>query len=993
MKSRLFVLIALLSASMLALASPVTSRQAEAEAADFLKSQLPTRAATLQFKTVQSCTSKEGPCYYIVSDDEAQCFAIVSGDDRLPAILGYSDQGSFDPDNVPENVSWWLNNYRTQISSFLKANPAGELTSAGPSTRSIYVPVFKDPIDAMIKTKWNQNDPYNKRCPTVRGERCVTGCLATAMAQLMKYYEWPVYPTGTNDDFSFEGTSLDWEYMLDEYHSGMYTSRQANAVALLMYECGRAVNMQYSPYSSGAAGNMVSLALPTYFDYSWDIRMENRDYYDAVTWDNMVYNELKKGRPVLYAGQSMQGGHAFICDGYTEGLYHFNWGWGGYQDGYFRLNALNPDAGGIGSSYVGGYNLNQVIFTNVYKNNGSTDKQLALISTDGFIYDAKEDCFKIKASDGMDYGLIYNPMPYAFDLTVGVKIVDTAGKLISYLTAGEQENIPSNYGYDAYMPDIPSLPDGKYLVYPAFKDDKGKWHDVQILYGTQQYVEMNVADGKETYVNGGIPADMFANLVISDPVISPDASRNVPLTAEVYVTNPGPGDYNGILYADIYAKGSNRPIDRDYDYFSLPKGATERLIVSLDAPDADIAELKFFTQNEDQIGETQQIALSKKITNRKNSDTLEASVVTPYESDVLDSPVFVIGLKNLTDSDQPVQFVIELTNLDGTVAQTLTSGELTIRANYNSYMHFGSISLKPGPGYYYWTVKDGNGKVLSKPYPMHIYESTFSDFNTFYTIETSTDAKFDRPMLGSYSETVVVPSNVDNEKYEISGLTGNVFVNSPYLKDLTIPAEVTRLGSAMLYMTPRLEDLRMLAETPCSISPMVMEEAEFPTVRLHVPDGSENVYMHTPVWSGFCMPSWAMDIPAEVQISGLEIDPATGKIYEPYYVKAGQALTFNVELPEGKLVRIWNTNAENKQEWHTQGAGPVTLQALDYHNDGKMNMVIVDAAELEALESEHEFADVYTTTGICIKRSATKAEIDALPAGIYLIGGRKVHVF
>ena len=206
------------------------------------------------------------------------------------------------------------------------------------------------------------------------------------MAQVMKFHNWPPKGKGSFEDYSFEGTKYDWDNMLDVYTADKYSVTEANAVARLMLDCGKSVNMKYSSEASGAQSAMVGLALMDYFDYDPSLRMHRREAYTTLQWDSLVYNELASGRPVYYSGASENGGHAFVCDGYQgNGFFHFNWGWGGSQDGYFRLYCLDPAAGGIGS-YEGGYNNRQQVFTHVIPNTGiPCERQVLLVATGGYI--------------------------------------------------------------------------------------------------------------------------------------------------------------------------------------------------------------------------------------------------------------------------------------------------------------------------------------------------------------------------------------------------------------------------------------------------------------------------------------------------------------------------------------------------------------------------------------------------------------------------------
>ncbi|MDE5551627.1 MAG: C10 family peptidase, partial [Muribaculaceae bacterium] len=317
-------------------------------------------------------------CFYVINTEGG--FVIVSADTRLNEVLGYSDEGAFDIERISPDMQWWLDSYCDEIASALPY-----LTEA-PLSGTVTHRASRNPITPMLKTKRNQEAPYNNTCPMDGryNRRSVTGCVATAMAQIMKFHEWPKQPKGSNGGIVFTGTTYDWGNMLDVYEQGKYNVTEATAVATLMRQCGAAVDMQYSYAGSGAYDNRAQYALFTYFDYSQDIKMVYRDYTMQKEWNNIVYSELAAGRPLYYSGSSVNGGHAFVCDGYSANEYfHFNWGWGGYQDGYFLLSALNPETGGAGS-YEGGYNSHQIIFTGIRPADGEAKKQTCILSTGTF---------------------------------------------------------------------------------------------------------------------------------------------------------------------------------------------------------------------------------------------------------------------------------------------------------------------------------------------------------------------------------------------------------------------------------------------------------------------------------------------------------------------------------------------------------------------------------------------------------------------------------
>ncbi|MDE5883277.1 MAG: C10 family peptidase, partial [Muribaculaceae bacterium] len=312
--------------------------------------------------------TKEGaPAVYVFNNDEGG-FMVLSADDVAYPVLGYSDAGQLTGEDVAMNpaLEWWLGEYARQIEYAASHEvPSKAKSFVMPSTRASY-----EAITPMVKTKWDQGTPYNNQCPMYGTYRTYTGCVATAMAQVMNYWKYPevgqgqigyeASSIGKRLSLNFSKKKFDWDNMLPAYY-GNYTKAQEDAVAYLMKACGYAVKMDYSPESSGALGMNIANGLQKYFNYDPNMLYTLRDYYTTTQWTDLIYDNLKNVGPVLYGGGSfLGGGHSFVCDGYDgNGMFHFNWGWSGMSDGYFSLDALNPDALGTGGGAGGGYNFSQ----------------------------------------------------------------------------------------------------------------------------------------------------------------------------------------------------------------------------------------------------------------------------------------------------------------------------------------------------------------------------------------------------------------------------------------------------------------------------------------------------------------------------------------------------------------------------------------------------------------------------------------------------------
>ncbi|MFA5555635.1 MAG: thiol protease/hemagglutinin PrtT [Flavobacteriaceae bacterium] len=372
--------------SMLLFAKPVSESTAKQVGANFLstKTSLPTNVSELTLVYTMTNHTQTIP-YFYVFNIENKGFIIVSGDDTVLPVLGYSDEGIFVTENIALQVAKWLENYKEQIRYIVENNiPATTEIQAEweelqkdrtllKTQQSAYSTFSTQAVSPLVQTKWNQAPYVNAQCPydNSYNELTVTGCVATAMAQIMKYWNYPAqgsgfhsynHPTYGTLSANFGATTYNWNAMPN------YVNSANSAVATLMYHCGVGVEMNYGVSATGGSGSYVIIdysptpqqtaeyAFKTYFDYdNTTLQGVLRSNYSDTNWINLLKNELDASRPIQYAGFG-SGGHTWVMDGYdNNNFFHMNWGWGGSQDGYFQLNALNPGAGGIGG---GGYTFN-----------------------------------------------------------------------------------------------------------------------------------------------------------------------------------------------------------------------------------------------------------------------------------------------------------------------------------------------------------------------------------------------------------------------------------------------------------------------------------------------------------------------------------------------------------------------------------------------------------------------------------------------------------
>ena len=422
MMKKLLILFFTLAFTSVTYAEKVTEQQALQKAQQFFKDKGIVSANPRRAKKVEQQSDATQEDFYVFNAENNGGFVIISGDDRTEEILGYADSGSLDMDNLPPNLKGWLEGYSKQIDVIRQENYSGQTTARrAPSTP-------RAAIEPLIITKWGQDGPYNLMCPEIDGQRCITGCVATAMAQVMYYHKWPqetcaaipAYTTGTRQIqmAALPPTAFKWDKMRDRYWEGE-TGESADAVAELMRYCGQAVTMDYNIDESGAFE--MPRHLIQYFGYSKNAKYITMSQYTTSQWEDILYKELSEGRPVLYEGASVSNAHEFICDGYDgNGYYHFNWGWNGMADGFFlpsilyrfklyggyvacqaAIIGLEPEKGETVKPYVYGFNDGQLSQTNYSRS--STSDNFTNVSLNGGIYIQYE--VDVPQDVTLDYGL------------------------------------------------------------------------------------------------------------------------------------------------------------------------------------------------------------------------------------------------------------------------------------------------------------------------------------------------------------------------------------------------------------------------------------------------------------------------------------------------------------------------------------------------------------------------------------------------------------
>ncbi len=342
------------TASVSAYAAVVPVEDARQLANDFFASANKANTDGNTLELAYTAGSESKPLYYVFNAKDGKGFVIVSAEDCTTPVLGFSFDNPYIVSKVPDAMKWMMDGVEKEIKAASKLQKPMTPTVRRSAARA----AAAEATEKLLNTpSWSQEAPFNDAIP---GHPLV-GCVGTAMASIMKYYNYPAQGTGSYDGVSFD-VAYDWDNMRsDNYRSG-YSQAEADAVATLVYHAAKSINTQFGMSGSSAYEVRVPAALSNYFNYDPGVSFKKRaEVSSQAAWDKIVKDEIDAGRPVLYCGQDVTVGHAFICDGYRAGGYfHFNWGWGGAANGYFLSTSLNPSV-----SQAHNFNNLQTIIYNI----------------------------------------------------------------------------------------------------------------------------------------------------------------------------------------------------------------------------------------------------------------------------------------------------------------------------------------------------------------------------------------------------------------------------------------------------------------------------------------------------------------------------------------------------------------------------------------------------------------------------------------------------
>lgn len=527
-------------------------------------------------RTATSDSQKNNAPYYVFNAGDDEGFVIVSGDDDLTELVAYSNTGSFGETALPSNLQAWLDDYARYV--------RGVQADVYEPLKVIRAADYGEGVEPLLTTKWNQSAPYNLLCP----EGTMTGCVATAFAQVMNYYKWPEQGRGehsytsASNRFQIDADfnhAYDWDNMLDIYRNGTenmpsnYTEEQGNAVAQLMFDCGASVDMDYAE-TSGATDCDIPFAAAQYFGYNG--HYYPRDAYSTEEFFAIIKNELDNGRPVLHGGSGVAGGHEYVIDGYdSQGFVSVNWGWSGLSDGYYNMNYMNPSILGIGGGGGGFMYLQSIVTLEPDREGtGSRGQQYIYLLPSGLVF-MKEGSIsayvsEISKGDDMAVSLLYLMTmsvmyEYEGELCLGIY---PEGKTEPVALSEETVDVlldpnSASVGLDMNRKTITlnreflDLPDGNYTI-RALTRETG--YDEWVRLATHKRIDITV-EGDNVIVS-----DPELELTLSEPVsmnsVRYELRDKAAYTFTVY--NPNYIEAQGSMLCQVREVSTNRVVEQFY---------------------------------------------------------------------------------------------------------------------------------------------------------------------------------------------------------------------------------------------------------------------------------------------------------------------------------------------------------------------------------------------------------------------------------------------
>ena len=841
-------------------AEPVSRSEALQKARQFMPGkQFNANQASSRSKRVMA--DKEP--FYIFNAEEGG-FVVISGDDRTMPVIGYSEKGELLQDNMPDNLRSWLDGYAEQLQA-IENGEATPVAATSARSRSLTRGVNAKPaIAPLIQTQWDQSEPYSLMVPTYTYTnnnneevtvRCVTGCVATALAQVMNYYQWPAscpalegYTTSTLElnVEALPATTFDWSLMKNSYVYSE-TGAAANEVAKLMRYIGQAIHMNYNIAENGGSGAYIDQdVMINPFGYSRNMHTVSRDEYTTAEWEGMIYQELDAGRPVLYEGSSNTGsGHQFICDGYDgNGLFHMNWGWGGSYDSYFVLSLANPHGTGIGggtgkSGYIFGQtaligfqpgSVNEpeipVITSNV---DGFSDATYSRSSGDEDFVSISTGSCKIYASYSYVPTNTYN-IEAAWALWQNDQVLSVFEAYTKNSTI-DNRNVNVGWSRSYSSPTLVSfgagLPDGDYRLVQVWRP-QGSTDDWTVM-SSMKSLRVNISGN---------------TLTICKP-------QYTPVTYTVNDVDFGGKLATGKVTKIVVNLTNTCDANQEPLYLWVGDGSSwaGKGMASVDPGTTGNAEILYTPTNSGEY--------SVKITSDESgNEVMWSSTITIYG--VVQTTIDGIVYKYVEGDDYA--------DIVGSVASVFENQPLVIPSTVTIdaktyYIRKIESSAFRGVKMTSLTIEDGVESIETQAF---MYCQSLTEVTLPSTLKSiGTYAFYNCNLLRS----LVIPEGVES-------IGSSAFAYCYGLTDVTLPSTLQSIGE-QAFASKYLKNLISNMLHPCTIASNAFNNVDLAAAALYVPEGTKSEYQAAPVWKDFG--TMMQGEVKEIEIAGITYRYITGE--------------------------------------------------------------------------------------------------------------------
>ncbi len=756
-------------------------------------------------------------------------FLIAAGDDRMDAVLGYVESGTFDTDSVPPGLKWLMESYTHAVKeyiSYMDSMDSGLSSKAAECAddKGTLSDLYKqwDNIPQIMTTQWNQNSPYNDMCPYRFGARCVTGCVPTALAQVIKaigYYKgrgsktWGTDDRGDEIKFDYANTSFDFSIMPDKCDNLNLTPEKIKAnkeVSKLMLACGLAVNTYYHPSSSSTMStDAVNKALIGMFGFDYDNtryckRKDSK--YTQVDWERIIYTELSLGRPVWYAG----GGHAYVIDGYKSyGLYHLNWGWGGRYDGWFRLSTLNPSD----------------------DMNYTPDQEMCVCvpqgATPGWFPEVTPEVLgSISPNDDNTLNIIYSATAFIEDVMVGAIITDEDENVLktrNFFNAINNLTSHTTPHLENYSPDWISelgLKPGTYRFYFGYHFDRqDEWYKATPYNEMPKYLSLTI----DAAGNYSFAITAKSDLFLADVKLPDRCYSGSPVSVELWLVNEMSRDWSGNVFVDILDENGTALSTSAPATFSVYSGSNFGNISSLNLGKSDGSPIE---------PGTYMLKIRTQNGLRLDDGGISMSVIAPENDDLNKGNLYVSNISSVPDiltagywlwtplvectESQRVRLAISFYE-HGTdkILHSYGLGEKFIEGSSTAiYFDTGRLVTVDLPFGIYDAAYTNNGKRVSGLKTVKVLGNV--DGISYKPISVD-EVEVINSQGKEYTGHLLIPSHItlNGTTFSVTHIAPETFMASSELLSVEIPASVTGIGvNAFAFCTSTLGQIIIHGEEP-----------------------------------------------------------------------------------------------------------------------------------------------------------------------------------